>query len=67
MKVYELLEKLSKFNSDNDICVVVHNKCECFTIGYGGSDGSPINSKDNEIYIYVDKLNCMERKNENIC
>lgn len=58
MKVKELLERLSSFNSEAELKVIVHNKVEDFSLTWGGGldgEGTP-KEKTSEVSFYVDRL-----------
>jgi len=61
MKVKELIQKLSEYNSDAEMSVIVHNHKEEFSITFGG--GSEGESKQNckEVSFYLNKLCESER------
>ena len=61
MKVKELITELLNFNMEAEMNVIVHNKCEGFSITWGGSDGCSKRDSDN-VSLYVDKLNSNEHQ-----
>ena len=60
MKVKELLEKLSEYNLEADISIVLNNSARDFEICYGTSEGCTKENCD-EVNLYVKGLNNDEK------
>ena len=60
MKVKDLIEKLKEYNPEAEICVIVRNRNEQFSITYGTSEGG---TKSNcaQVSFYIDRL-CQNEK-----
>lgn len=51
MKVYELIEKLNRYNPKADVEIVVHGTPKEFEICYGGSDGCTPETCENVVFL----------------
>lgn len=55
MKLKHLIEKLSEYNQEAIVGVIVHNQLEDFSITFGGCEGVAKSDCEN-VSFYVDRL-----------
>jgi len=66
MKNKDLIWKLSQFNPEADVSVIVHSQMEDFSITWGGimdGEGTP-KDKIHNVNFYVDRLCESEKENK---
>lgn len=51
MKVYEVIEKLKKYNQNADLCIVVNGFEKPYVMGFGGDEGCSSASCDRVAFI----------------